>query len=156
MNLAQIAPNLLVGSCPQTDEDVERLRSDYGVTAVLNVQTDEDLEAWDIDWDDLQRAYEMAGIAVARVPVRDFDVEALRQRLPACVQTLKKLCEQEHVVYVHCSAGINRSPTTVIAYLHRCRGRELDDAHQYVLARRGCDPYIQAIISANWPEQTSR
>lgn len=155
MNLDQIEPNLLVGSCPQTDEDVERLRSDHGVTAVLNVQTDEDMEAWGIDWDDLRRAYEMAGIAVAREPVRDFDAEALRQRLPACVQTLRTLCEQGHVVYVHCSAGINRSPTTVIAYLHRCLGWELDDSHEHVLACRGCDPYIQAIMSADWSKPTS-
>lgn len=155
MNLDQIEPSLLVGSCPQAEDDVERLRSEHGVTAVLNVQTDEDMDAWGIDWDELQRAYERVGIAVRREPVRDFDVEALRQRLPDCVRALEELCEQGHVVYVHCSAGINRSPTTVIAYLHRCRGWELEDAHGHVLGCRACDPYIRAIVSADWSGMAS-
>ena len=150
MNLDQIEPNLLVGSCPQTEEDVERLRSDHGVTAVLNVQTDEDMEIWGVDWDELQRAYERAGITVRHEPVRDYDMEALRQRLPACVGALAELCETRHVVYVHCTAGINRSPTTVIAYLHRCQGRELGESLEHVLRCRACQPFLQPIVSADW------
>jgi hypothetical protein len=92
MNLSRIEPNLFVGSCPHDADDVKLLRSKHGVTAVLNVQTDEDME----------------------------------------------------------DCGINRSTTTVIAYLHRCQGWELADALGHVLRQRACDPLVQAIVAADW------
>jgi len=150
MNLDQIEPNLFVGSCPHDAEDVERLRSEHGVTAVLNVQTDEDMEDCGIVWNVLRGAYEQAGIALRHEPVRDFDAEALRNRLPDCVQALQDLLDEEHTVYVHCTYGINRSPTTVIAYLHRCQGWELGDAVGHILRCRACDPLVQAIVAADW------
>lgn len=151
MNLDPIETNLFVGSCPQTEDDVERLRSEHGVTAVLNLQTDEDMEIWNIDWRRLKRAYEKAGIVVRHEPVRDYDMEALRQRLPACVDALRELRDAAHVVYVHCTAGINRSPTTVIAYLHRCRDWELGDALEHVRRCHPCQPFLQPIVAADWP-----
>ena len=150
MNLDQIEPNLFVGSCPRDAADVERLRAEHGITAVLNVQTDEDMEDCSIDWQTLHEIYERARITVRREPVRDFDTEALRVRLPACVAALRDLLDNDHTVYVHCTAGINRSPTTVIAYLHRCQGWELDDALGHVLRSRTCDPFVQAIVAADW------
>ena len=39
-------------------------------------------------------------------------------------------------VYVHCSIGINRSPTVVIAWLVRHGGLSLDEAWQLVRERR--------------------
>jgi len=150
MDLDQIEPNLFVGSCPRDADDVERLRSDHGVTAVLNVQTDEDMDIWGIDWHQMQRVYEGTGIVVRHEPVRDYDMEALRQRLPACVRTLEELCNEGHIVYIHCTAGINRSPTTVIAYLHRCQNWELGDAMNHVLQCRVCKPFLQPIVAADW------
>lgn len=150
MDLDRIDSNLLVGSCPENSEDVEQLRDEHGVTAVLNVQTEEDLDDWEIDWDELRRAYRAAGIVLRHEPVRDFDPEALRQRLPACVRALAELLGKGHTVYVHCSAGINRSPTTVIAYLHRFRGWDIDQAAGHVLRNRPCNPLIEAIRAADW------
>ncbi len=150
MNLDQIEPNLFLGSCPDHADDVESLRSKYAITAVLNVQTDKDMEVWGIDWATLQRAYERVGIVVKHEPVRDYDVDALQQQLPACVRALQELCEQGHVVYVHCTAGINRSPTIVIAYLHHCQGWELADALAHVLRCRVCKPFLQPIVGADW------
>jgi hypothetical protein len=43
MDVSQILPNLFVGSYPAGQEDVDQLRRELGVTAVLNVQTDEDM-----------------------------------------------------------------------------------------------------------------
>jgi protein-tyrosine phosphatase len=150
MNLNQIEPNLFVGSCPQHAEDVERLRNEHGITAVLNVQTDEDLDDWGIHWDQLRQAYEETGIVLRHEPVRDFDPEALRRRLPDCVRALAELVNEDHTVYVHCSYGINRSPTTVIAYLHRCEDWDLGDAVGHVLRNRPCDPLVHTIATADW------
>jgi hypothetical protein len=40
MDYAQIIPGLFVGSHPQAVSDIERLRLDSAITAVLNLQTD--------------------------------------------------------------------------------------------------------------------
>ena len=41
IDVSQILPNLFVGSFPKSTEDIDRLRRE-GITAVLNVQTDDD------------------------------------------------------------------------------------------------------------------
>lgn len=150
MNLDQIEPELFVGSCPRDAGDLQRLRSKYGVTAVLNVQADEDLDYCGVDWPTLARAYEEAEIVVQRHPVRDFDPEALRRELPNCVRALETLIDDGHTVYVHCTAGVNRSPSTAIAFLHRCRGWDLEEAVAHVRRRHPCEPYVDAIVNADW------
>lgn len=149
MSFDEILPNLFVGSCPLQSEDIDLLKQELGVTAVLNVQTEEDFDYWRIDWERLARHYREAGIEVRRVPVRDFDPDHLRDRLPECVRVLDELLRDGHKVYVHCSAGINRSPTTVIAYLHWMQGKDLDEAVDHVRSCRHCDPYADAIRLAS-------
>jgi len=118
MNLDRILPNVYVGSCPLDADDVDRLKWQLGVTAVLNVQTDEDMAYWNIDWSFMEELYRQQEIRCRRVPVQDFSPENLRALLPDCVEALRTLLDEGHTVYVHCSAGMNRSPSTVIAYLH--------------------------------------
>jgi len=42
MEYVQILPQLFLGSHPQTTDEIERLRQEAGITAVLNLQTDDD------------------------------------------------------------------------------------------------------------------
>jgi protein tyrosine phosphatase (PTP) superfamily phosphohydrolase (DUF442 family) len=147
MHYNAISATLYVGTCPMEAGDVDALAR-LGVTAVLNVQTDEDLTFWGICWEDLEAQYRDWSITVRRVPVRDFDPDALRCGLPDCVRALDELIRAGHTVYVHCSAGINRSPSTVIAYLHWIAGWELSDAVAHVMNCRACDPYVEAIEAA--------
>jgi len=98
------------------------MKRDFGVTAVLNVQTDEDLAYWGVDLRELQSSFREAGIDIRRVPVRDFDPDDLRRKLPECVQLLAELLDLGHVVYLHCNMAVNRSPTIAIAYLHWVQG----------------------------------
>jgi protein-tyrosine phosphatase len=144
MDYDQILPSVFVGSCPRTPEHVDDLSAE-GITAVLNMQTADDLAYWQIDWDSLQFRYDKCHIAVQRMPVQDFNPDSLRRHLPDCVAALHKLLEGGHSVLVHCSAGKNRSPTTVIAYLHWVEKRPLDDAIMHVCERRRCEPYVDAI-----------
>ena len=139
VNASQILPNLFVGSYPASPKDIERLR-DLGVTAVLSVQTDHDLGGG--VGEDL---YAQAGIDLRRVPVRDFDPGDLRRNLPRCVEVLDELLRQGHTVYLHCSMGINRSPSVAIAYLHWVQGWDLERAADHVLERSSCDPYLDVI-----------
>lgn len=152
MDASRILPNLFVGPCPKDPADIDQLGQALGVTAVLNLQTQQDFDYWSIDWDQLEAAYRAAGIDVRRVPIEDFNPDDLRHRLPGGVAALDALLKAGHTTYVHCSAGINRAPSTVIAYLHWVEGWELDRAVAHVTERRACDPYVEAIrlASEDW------
>jgi len=145
MDVDQILPNLFVGSCPGDMDDIDSLATKFGITAVLNLQTDEDFASWGVDWHEMERAYQKSGVELRRVPVQDFNPEELRRKIPACVQALDGLLRAGHTVYVHCSAGMNRSPSTVVAYLHWVQGMGLDKAVEYVMKRHPSDPYVEAI-----------
>lgn len=143
-----ILPELFVGSHPRTSGDIERLSRTLGVKAVLNMQTDEDMETWGINWATHAAQYERRGVEVARVPIRDFDRLDLRKKLPDAVRVLNQLLVRGHTVYTHCTAGVGRAPAVVIAYLHWCRGWELERAVNHVTSRRSCAPNVEAIFLA--------
>jgi len=148
MDVDQILPQVYVGSCPISAGDVDLLARQFRISAVLNVQTDEDMAYWGIGWEQLAGVYRDSGMEVRRVPVEDFDPEDLRRKLPDCVRALDELLRAGHVVYVHCSAGKNRSPSTVVAYLHWVVGWDLDAAFSHVTAHRWCQPYFESIRAA--------
>src|SRR4029450_152070 len=118
MDYTVILPKLYLGPCPKNVSDVDSLRRDSNITAVLNVQTDDDMHYFNLDWPAIEAHYQSCQIEVRRVPVRDFDELDLRDRLVACVNALNDLMQSGHNVYVHCSVGAFRSPSVVIAYLH--------------------------------------
>jgi protein-tyrosine phosphatase len=152
MDHSEILPNLLVGSCPRNAEDIDRLRREAGVTAVLCLQTDEDLSYWDISRHWLAAEYHRAGIEFRRAPIQDFDPDALRESLPGCVEVLDSLLREGHTVYLHCNVGVNRSPSVAIAYLYWVQGMPLDEAVTFVTQRRACDPYVEAVRLASGEE----
>jgi len=145
MNYDQILPDIYVGGCPCTPADIEWLQQETGITAVLNVQTDEDFNSCGIDWTKMEAQYQKAGIMIRRVPVRDFDQENFRVQLPVCVEALDALLQAGGPVYVHCTAGVNRSPSIVISYLIWIQGWDFDRAIDHVMDHRWCDPYIEVI-----------
>lgn len=145
INFNRILPELFLGTHPRTNVDVQRLHGALRVSAVLNLQTDEDFARWRVDWARLQRTYLEKGIVVERVPIVDFDADDLRARLAAAVGALDEMLRSEHVVYLHCTAGAGRAPATAIAYLAWCRGWSIDRAHSFVTERRTCSPSMEAI-----------
>ena len=149
MAFDQIFPQLFIGTCPKSTWDIDILTEDYKVTAILSLQTDEDLVNYEINWNDLESYYREKSIEVRRVPVRDFDSDDLRKNLPACVVALNELLTNGHTVYLHCNAGINRSPSVAIVYLHWLEGQELDVAFEEVTRRHLCDPDMEAISLAS-------
>ncbi len=145
MDANRILPRLFVGACPVDTDDIDRLKQELGITAVLDLQTEDDFANWNINWPSLESHYRSSGIEVRRVSVRDFSPEALRILLPNCVQALRELLGEGHTVLVHCSEGVNRAPSTVIAYLHWIKQWNYDRAVKHVTQCRDCDPYLEAI-----------
>jgi len=148
MHLSQVLPQLFVGSCPTKTDDINHLKADYGITAILNLQTDHDFDYCDLDWGRIESRCNELGIAVQRIPIRDFDGEDLRRKLSQCVQALDTLLKNGQTVYTHCNVGMDRSPSVAIAYLVWRQSWNLNDAIEHVTRCRSCSPNIEAIVQA--------
>ncbi|MEK7406650.1 MAG: dual specificity protein phosphatase family protein [Acidobacteriota bacterium] len=141
-------PRLFVGSHPACAEDIDRLAAEIGITAVLNVQTDDDLHYYGLTWPPLAAYYARRRIEARRAPVRDFDAADLRARLAGCVLALDELLAAGHKVFLHCTAGAARSPAVAIAWLVWRQRWPLEEAVTYVTQRRHCSPNVEAIRQA--------
>ena len=145
MNPDQVLPQVVVGACPETAADIDQLQEEFAVSAVLNLQTDGDLDYLNIAWPGLEDHYRRSAIELRRVPVRDFDRDDLRENLPECVRVLGELMDDGHIVYVHCTAGLGRSPSVVAAYLHWVEKWDLGEAVAHVNRCHPASPDTQAI-----------
>jgi hypothetical protein len=114
MIFSQILPELFVGSCPASIDDIDHLKKDCGITAILSLQTDEDLDRCDADWMQMDDCRADLGIVVRRIPFEAFDGESRLRTLSRCVATLDRLLREGHTAYIHCNLGSVRSPTVVI------------------------------------------
>lgn len=135
LNWGEVTPKILVGSCPMTPMDLERISRSAGVSAVLSLQHDGCLAYWGIDYRQMVSRAERLGLVMARSPMRDFDIVDQRRNLPRAVATLFGLQNRGHLTYVHCTAGLGRAPLTVLSYLVWIEGLSPEDAIQ--LIRRG-------------------
>lgn len=140
LRLTQLEERLACGSGPAHAEDVDELVR-RGVDLVLSLQTDADLSARGLSWNVLWQLYVARRVTSVRVPIVDFDKRDLARRLDEAVGALDRELAAGRSVYVHCSAGLNRSPTTVIAYLMLHRGMPLDAATAWLLERHDAVPY---------------
>lgn len=104
---------------------------------------------WKVDFAALQARCTERGVLMARHPFPDFSAEGLRSGLPAAVSALDGLLESGHRVYLHCTAGMGRSPGVAIAYMYWFRNHALlEDAYLALTTVRPCGPNKEAIRGA--------
>lgn len=140
----EVFDRLSVGPCPNTPERIRALKL-AGFTAVISVQTDEDLTGLGMSWPLLWKFIVGQGLSCQRVPIRDFDLKALAAGLDSAVTAVQDLHRSGHRVYLHCSAGVNRSPSVAIAFLMAHYAMNLDEAWEIVTSRRPSMPHRSAI-----------
>jgi len=145
MDVSFITANLWVGPCPDEVSDFEQLKS-RGITAILSLQSEEDVESGP-GWE--PKAARDAGLGFRNVPVTDFDSLDLKICLPRCVQVLDDMVKAGECVYLHCTAGVSRSPTVAAAYLHWRLNWPLEQALEHLRAARNCVPLGDVIRSAH-------
>jgi protein-tyrosine phosphatase len=123
-----------------------KLLGALGITTLISLQSDEDLAYYGISIARILRACEEERIDFRRIAIPDFDQVVLAQNLPGAVAVLESaLAPSQGRVYLHCSAGINRSPTAAAAYLIRSRGFSAREAHDFLISRRNCSPYLSVL-----------
>lgn len=126
-------------------EDVTHLEQ-LGITTVVSLQTDGDLSYYGVSLLELAALYRDAGIVFRRVPTPDFDREALARNLPAAVSQVEAgMADPRARLYLHCTAGVNRAPTTAAGFLIKARGISAREAHEYLIARRDCTPTLDIL-----------
>jgi protein-tyrosine phosphatase len=140
----EVAEGLWVGPCPDSPEKVLALRQ-RGINGLVSVQTDGDLGELGMSWALMWKFLMASGISCTRVPIQDFDDGALAKGLSQAVQAVHGLRGGGRITYLHCTAGINRSPTVAIGYLHRHTGLALDIAWDHVVERRPSAPNRRAL-----------
>lgn len=145
INLNRIQSEIFIGTYPQNTVDLERMKSGPRITAVLNLQTDDDFSTLGVNWPKLERGYQDREMVCQRWPITDFSPQDLERKLENAAMLLDQLVNVGHRVYVHCTAGVGRAPATVIGYLVWHTGMDLDEAYHFVREQRSCDPYIDAI-----------
>lgn len=150
MRYSKITDQMYVGSCIQTEADIETLANVAGVTAVLNFQGGVEAENWEIDSKSINESCQQNNIVMINYPVREGDSFDMRNKLPFCVGLLLRLLKKNHSVYVTCTTGFDRSPACVIAYLHWMTDTSLHAAYNYVTGLHTCRPDRPAIAWATW------
>lgn len=149
LNWGQITPEIIIGTCPMTSKDLERIHSETGVSGVLSLQHDDCLSYWRIDYDELKKTADRLRIEMVRCPIIDFDVPDMRRNLPKAVSSLAYLITQGHKTFIHCTAGLGRAPLTVLAYLIWLKTLQPDDAIRRILnGRPGAVPAWEALYGS--------
>jgi len=133
-----------VGEYPRAD-DIEWLRNEHRVTAIHNLQDDEDLRINALDIALLRENSARHGIKLVRTPIQDGSADDMAERLPAALDDLSALVAAGERIYLHCNAGLNRAPTLEIAYLQARGGMSLDEALAHVKKRRSCGPFMTVL-----------
>ncbi len=113
--------SLWVGPAPACPEDYSLLR-DLGVEDVVSLQTQDEACSVGLRPDVSFRLATTHGLREHRVPIEDFSHRDLAQRAWEAVVLLADLRGRGRKVYLHCRAGLNRSPTVAAAFLAWSRG----------------------------------
>lgn len=143
LNWDDITDNIVVGACPRSPGDVDRLVEEAKVDAIICLQSDGCFDALKIDWQAIRERGLERGVMMTRVAVWDFNHADQALMLPEAVRMLAVLVAMGKRVYVHCTAGINRATLTVVGYLTFVQGWDLQDAVQFVKKKRPqAHPYI--------------
>ncbi|HYQ71834.1 MAG TPA: dual specificity protein phosphatase family protein [Gammaproteobacteria bacterium] len=136
LNWSEVTKDIVIGTCPMTPDDLIRIQKEARVTALLSLQHDDCLTYWGIDYFQMQKKAAQIGLTLARLQIRDFDIADMRRRLPSAISSLAVLQASGHRTYVHCTAGLGRSPLVVLSYLILVDDYDPEEAISMILASR--------------------
>lgn len=148
INFDLVEPGVYIGSAPQSSVDVARLKQ-MNITAVICLQSDDDLKARKIDWPKLEASYQHNDISVKRFPINDFDELDLGKKVVEPIVELNALLNAKQKIYVHCNAGVCRASSVVLGYLCHYQGMSIEAGlGQIRIARPIANPFKSAVEKA--------
>lgn len=128
LDVNKIVKGLLLGgeTLSVNKEELHRLK----ITHIVNCSKD------------LQNHFEesLPGFKYYRVDVDDLDDQPINQYFEGSLKFMKDAIDKGHTVFVHCSKGVSRSSTIVLAYLISYHKYSLKDALNFIKTKR---PMVQ-------------
>ncbi|CAF1100249.1 unnamed protein product [Rotaria sp. Silwood1] len=122
---SQILPFLYLGS--QEDVLSTKVMQDHHITHVINVSISGQRAPF-LDENDDEH--------FLRIPVNDCLNAQLLPYFDQAFSFIEKARLNNGRVFIHCLAGISRSPALAVAYIMRHLNLSVDDAYRYIKARR--------------------
>jgi len=131
--MTEILPHIFVGNALDA-QNQDRLR-EYGITHIIN--STPDLPCFS------EQQYQYLRIAILDLPSAN-----IRKHFDSAIQFIDEaLCRKGNNVLVHCSAGISRSPTLVLAYMIKKYRMTLDEAFSKMRSlRQIVDPNMSFVM----------
>lgn len=131
--MTEILPRIFVGNTHDA-QNLDRL-TQHGITHIINSTPD------------LPSSWEKK-CQYLRIDIFDLPSQNIRKYFDMTYQFIEDaLCTKTNKVLVHCSAGISRSPTLVLAYMIKKKKIKLDEAFQTMRQLRTIvDPNISFIL----------
>lgn len=143
VSMTEILPHIFVGNTSDA-QNLERLAENH-ITHIINCTPD-----LPFFWENKHQ--------YLRINVLDLPSQNIRQHFDQAIEFIDKaLCSKDNNVLVHCSAGISRSPTLVLAYMIYKHHLTLDEAFEKMRQlRQIVDPNISFILQLREWEKTLR
>ena len=89
-----------------------------GIKAVLNLQCKQEIIDRGLEKEDMISLYNQHDIkTVIYHPVSDSNTQKYAMKTFAATQYLHGMRKKGYKVFIHCSTGVSRAPTVVLAYL---------------------------------------
>ncbi len=155
----KLAERLWVGSYPTGPQDFATLK-EHGVAGVLSLQTEGDIRSSGLLPKTVWHLAISSGLDYERFEIRDFVEDAVWRAIVTAMGKLHELFEMlddEEQVYVHCTAGINRSPSVALGYAMLRDGLTADEVLERARAARPQIRPYEAVLrelerdrDANW------
>jgi len=123
----RLAPGLLAGRNPLSERDVSDLAAE-GVTHVLDLREEAEWAGRGRHGGEALAALAARRIERKHVPVGDFSPPSAEDFATACDWLDEVASLPGTVVFAHCRAGLQRTPTVLAAWLARREGIDFDAA----------------------------
>ena len=122
LNWGEVTPEIVIGSCPMTPDDLKTIAHSARVSAVLSLQHNDCLAWWGIDDAQMRSAGSGQGLVMVRCSIRDFDVADMRRYLPrSCRAGGAQGTRAPHLCSLHGGSGTQSFNGTGLS----CPGRGL-------------------------------
>jgi len=139
-----VASGLFVGRAPTSLNHFQAIR-DRGVDALLSLQPEAEAAQYGLLPDVAARVASSLGMTLDRVPIPDLEPVALKRLVGAAAMRLDDLLQRHHQVYLHCAAGLNRSPTVAAAWMAWRQGLDASSACALVRQAHPSAPDMEAV-----------
>ena len=130
---SKVTDKVSLGPYPDYEEIVGL--AEKGFSAILNLQTPENMRIIGLDNEKYKQIFMDNHVAYVNLPIKD-KVDLNPEKCLLAARQLKKLVDGYKQVFVHCSEGVNRSPAVVVFYLHLYQGYGIWKAFDYVKKKR--------------------